>query len=461
MSRAGGDDDGESIAAMISDSNDILIDPSEQDGDADDAPRAGAAVAAPLPEELVLTERAAATLRAYLVANGLAHYRIFFGCDTIYDIEKHLDALGEVAAWEAVAPMVHGGEIIHAVTQSEETGVGKLWETGILRLARAEVVLGRWYWANRDSYAYTKSLWLCAAPSAEHYARLRTRVLAERHKQGGAVWQIVRSADDDDTRTPRDASAADDVVLPPALRQRLETDVIGFFGNEVAALYRALKVPYRRGVLLYGPPGNGKTSLIRYVGARLLHVPVMLLRAAAQFTTDDLEEILRRWREQAPAILVIEDLDWLLERVNVSTLLNLLDGVDSTAGGGLLLIATTNNPEKLDPAINNRPGRFDVVIEIDRPDRPMRLELLRRKLPEIEMATIERLADATNGLSFAHVLEILRLSGFAALAERRTQRTEADLLAACATVRAADDEARRGFPPKLDLPFGIHHRRKA
>ena len=448
---------------MISESNDILtpsLTPYSPEESAESARPAAATVFGTLPAEVALTERAAATLRAYLVASGLAHYRIFFGCDYLYDLEEHLEALGEVAAWESVAPMVEHGESIHALTHGEDDRP-HLWESGILRLSRAEVIVGRWYWSHRDGYTATRSLWLFAAPSPEHYSKLRAGINAERRKRGGAVWQIVRGGDaDGDTRTPRDAAAIDDVIFTPELRKRLDTDVIGFFGNDVAALYRALKVPYRRGVLLYGPPGNGKTSLIRYVGARLLHLPVMLLRAAAQFNTDDLEEVLRRWREQAPAILVIEDLDWLLERVNVSTLLNLLDGVDSTAGGGLLLIATTNNPHQLDPAINNRPGRFDVVIEIDRPDRAMRLELLRRKLPETEPSTLETVADATEGLSFAHLLEILRLSGFAALAEGRTRRTEADLLSACATVKGADDEARRGFPPKLDLPFGIHHRRK-
>jgi SpoVK/Ycf46/Vps4 family AAA+-type ATPase len=67
--------------------------------------------------------------------------------------------------------------------------------------------------------------------------------------------------------------------------------------------------------------------------------------------------VIRRWTRQAPAILIIEDLNWLLEQVNVSTFLNLLDGIDSRAGNGLLIIATTNHPNELDPAINNRPGR--------------------------------------------------------------------------------------------------------
>ena len=78
----------------------------------------------------------------------------------------------------------------------------------------------------------------------------------------------------------------------------------------------------------------------------------------------------------------------------------------------------------------------------------------------MEGATLEKLAAETDGLSFAHILEVLRLSGFAAIADGRTTRTEADLLGACETVKRCNEDARRGFPPKLDVPFGIQHRRK-
>jgi ATP-dependent 26S proteasome regulatory subunit len=215
-------------------------------------------------------------------------------------------------------------------------------------------------------------------------------------------------------------------------------------------------VPLRRGVLLHGPPGNGKTSLIRHIGARLPHVPALLLRPAADFDSDDLEEVIRRWSEQAPAILVIEDLNWLLVKVNVSTFLNLLDGVDRGRGkGGLLLIATTNSPDQLDPAVNNRPGRFDVVLEVPPPDRALRLEFLCLALATVPRATLETLAARTDGLSFAHLQEIVRLSGLTAIHAGRQERTEKDLSGAADTVRRAFDEAVRGFPVKPELPFGL------
>jgi SpoVK/Ycf46/Vps4 family AAA+-type ATPase len=93
--------------------------------------------------------------------------------------------------------------------------------------------------------------------------------------------------------------------------------------------------------------------------------------------------VIARWRDEAPALLVIEDLDWLLAKVSVSSFLNLIDGVDCEATGALLLIATSNHPDKLDPAVNHRPGRFDVVIEVPPPDEGQRFEFLRRGLPEM------------------------------------------------------------------------------
>ena len=130
--------------------------------------------------------------------------------------------------------------------------------------------------------------------------------------------------------------------------------------------------------------------------------------------------------------------------------------MDRNAGkGGLLLIATTNHPDQLDPAVNNRPGRFDVVLEIPPPDRATRLEFLRGALPTVAIATADLLAQRTDGLSFAHLQEVLRLSGLTAIHAGRQERSEKDLLDAAETVRAAFDEAVRGFPLKPELPFGL------
>ena len=113
----------------------------------------------------------------------------------------------------------------------------------------------------------------------------------------------------------------------------------------------------------------------------------------------------------APAILVIEDLTAVIERVNLSTFLNLLDGVDRKTDGGLMLIASTNHPDKLDAAVSNRPGRFDVAMELPSPDDAQRRVYFGTRLLEVDAATVDAAVEQTREMSFAHLEEIVHLSG--------------------------------------------------
>src|SRR5438034_202982 len=80
-----------------------------------------------------------------------------------------------------------------------------------------------------------------------------------RRRPSAAVWQVVCGAPwRDGEKLPRDGMRIEDLILSDAVRERLEAEVVGFFAPRAAELYRKLAVRYRRGVLLYGPPGNGK-----------------------------------------------------------------------------------------------------------------------------------------------------------------------------------------------------------
>ncbi|HSU67063.1 MAG TPA: ATP-binding protein [Tepidisphaeraceae bacterium] len=411
------------------------------------APMSGA-----LPSSFVLTGESVAALRAYLDDRGLSDYRIYY-CSNhdLHDIDNYLADLDKSAAWEPCPPAGRNPEPLTVITYDTKAARG--WESGVLRLAKFECVIARWYWV--DSRHSTPAVWLVAAPSPDHYFKLHREIETRRHARGAAAWQIVRGAYCNDERIPREPTKGDDLLLSEEIHQRVHADILHFFDAEAAELYRSLGVPHRRGVLLHGPPGNGKTSTIRYIGSVLRHIPAMILRTTADFDSDDLEQVLARWRRQAPAILVIEDLNWLLQAVNVSTFLNQLDGIESDMTGGLLLIATTNHPDALDPAINNRPGRFDVVIEIPCPARPLRVEFFRRKCPGLDEPTIDRLAAQTERMSFAHLQEILRLAGLFSLHATRRARTPDDLLRAAKVLQATQSDADRGFPTRPETPFGL------
>ncbi len=411
-----------------------------------------------LPAGLVLCERAAGALRSYLQERGLSGWRIFHCAPgELYDIDDHIGPLGEDTGWEAPPNSVNGGEALSALTVDDDDV--RTWPCGFLNLRRSQVVLARWYWPG-DGPSSLQSLWLCAVPAAGQFLRLRQRVAQLRREKAAAVWQIVTGNDwAGGARLARQVEDGRQLVLSPAIRQRVEADIVGFFGESVASLYRTLGVPYRRGVLLYGPPGNGKTSLIRHVGCMLPKVPVLVCRPCSTFDSDDLQVIVDRWVQQAPAILVIEDLDWLLSLVNVSRFLNMIDGVESRTTGGLLLIATTNHPGELDPAINNRPGRFDVAIEMPCPDATTRLEYLRARLSSVDSETLRQTADLTDGLSFSHLQEIVKLSGLLAIHAGNDRRSDNHVLSAARQVVESHEAAVRGYPARPEVPFGLKPRR--
>jgi hypothetical protein len=433
--------------------------------DEDDKRHSRAPLVGALPPGFVLAETAAGSLRSYLDQNGLSHFRTFYCADLDLDgIDKMLKKLGESdARWEAVPAQCAHGATPAVLTHG--TNAARFWPSGFLHLSAHEAVIARWYWT--DEYSTLRTLWLAATPTTQAYVRLRDDVRKLRRSISTGVWQIIRDGWSPPETLPRDKNVGDTLTLDPALAHRLDGDIVRFFTDEVAAMYADLRVPQRRGVLLHGPPGNGKTSFIKLVAARLPEVPMIVLRPAARFNEDALQKVLGQWVRQAPAVMIIEDLDHLLKQLNVSAFLNALDGIDAGANksnGALLLLATTNHPEQLDPAINNRPGRFDVVVEVPNPNTSIREAFFRAKLtgPDAETlaSVLGDLVRETDGLSFAHLQEILRASGLAAIHAGRSRRTGDDLLHSAAEARAANDQANRGFPVKPDAPFGLARRSK-
>jgi hypothetical protein len=440
-----------------------------QELNAPDAPSADAGNAAPasphLPTGLVMLERATAALRAALRARGLDHYTIFHAAELdLDDIDLYLPRLETAQALWQPLPLLPAGDQPHALETDDNAA--RLEGVGLLHLPRFDFVLARWHWISVKYNARETTL-LAAAPDRHAYARLHRALVDLRRGSKDPVWEVIRSVHQREN-LPRKYANWDDIFLPPSLVARLRSEIVGFFDAPVVELYRSMNVPHRRGVLMPGPPGNGKTSVIRAIGAALPHCVAMILRPTRSLDDDDLKTIFRRWRKHAPALLIIEDLDHLLkDYINLSHFLNHLDGIDETLAGGLLLLATTNHPEKLDPALNNRPGRFDVVIELPTPDHALRHQFFQTHLakpgsPPIDPDTVETLARETRGLSFAHLHEIIRLAGLLAIHDQSATRTPGHLITAANLVIQSNATARNGFPTPPEAPFGLaQFRRKS
>ncbi len=177
-------------------------------------------------------------------------------------------------------------------------------------------------------------------------------------------------------------------------------------------VFEKLGVEAPKGVLLYGPPGTGKTLLAKAVAteSNAHFISISGPEIMSKFYGESearLREIFKEAKEKAPSIVFIDEIDSIapkreevtgeVERRVVSQLLSLMDGLE--ARGKVIVIAATNRPNALDPALR-RPGRFDREIEIKVPDKKGRLEILQihtRNMPLTNDVNLEKLASVTHG----------------------------------------------------------------
>lgn len=213
------------------------------------------------------------------------------------------------------------------------------------------------------------------------------RQLALSSTQGKTIIFTSWGADWRPFGHPRRVRELDSVVLPHGKRDEIVHDVHRFLSR--SAWYAKRGIPYRRGYLLHGAPGSGKTSFITALAGHL-DFHICLLNLAERGMTDDkLTHLMSNAPERS--ILLLEDIDAAFlgrtatsqERqpdgyqpnVTFSGLLNALDGVAS--GESRIIFMTTNHLERLDPALI-RPGRVDIICELGDADNIQVRELLMR-----------------------------------------------------------------------------------
>jgi cell division protease FtsH len=233
------------------------------------------------------------------------------------------------------------------------------------------------------------------------------------------------------------------------------------------ASYGALGARMPRGVLLVGPPGTGKTLLARAVageaGVAFLSISgsefVEMFVGVGAARVRDLFEQARR---MAPAIIFIDELDAMgrargigpmagghdEKEQTLNQLLVELDGFDPSVG--IILLAATNRPEILDPALL-RPGRFDRQILVDRPDRKGRIQILRVHARKITLAPdvdLEQVAALTPGFTGADLANLVNEAALLATRRRGKTVTMVDFNNAIERIVAGLEKRNRLLNPK-------------
>jgi AAA+ superfamily predicted ATPase len=204
----------------------------------------------------------------------------------------------------------------------------------------------------------------------------------------------------------------DNLILRGCLKQEILDDLMQFFASR--ALYEEHDVPWKRGILFVGPAGNGKTHTIKAL-INALDQPCLYVKSFRSPQTHGADEynirqVFDHARRNAPCVLILEDLDSLLTPQNRSFFLNELDGFASNIG--IVTIATTNHPERLDPSILDRPSRFDRKYPFDLPELPERIayiDMWNQSLrPDLRLSEEgrTRVSELTSGFSFAYLKEL-------------------------------------------------------
>jgi hypothetical protein len=216
-----------------------------------------------------------------------------------------------------------------------------------------------------------------------------------------------------------DLGSLDDMQLDPDVERQLEENFLVFKREEKRLT--EMGVETHRGLLFCGPPGNGKTSTLRFLKRALPEHTFLVPALAALGRIGTLFELAKFL---APALVVLEDVDlYLMARdVNpfVSILGQLMNEVDGLQPRDQVdVIMTSNSWKAIEEALARRPGRIDQVIQFDNPGAQQRMVLLGKFLRGLtHSADIKRLVALTDGMAVAQIKEVVKKAVAHALAAR-------------------------------------------
>jgi len=201
---------------------------------------------------------------------------------------------------------------------------------------------------------------------------------------------------------------SDQAVDLPGLPSKYLLDQIKLFWNR-ADRYAKYHLLQKRGILLYGEPGCGKTSIINLLSKDLIDIGGVIFLVDDFATASVCIQHFRSVEPDRPIMTLLEDIEGIFrgEQGNreVKAALSLLDGQDQV--NNIVHIATTNQPEELADRFIKRPGRFDLVIGIHSPKAETRKAYLQYVTQgQIPDDKLEELVDKTEGLSLAYLREI-------------------------------------------------------
>ena len=199
--------------------------------------------------------------------------------------------------------------------------------------------------------------------------------------------------------------------LPSPEIQSILSDIQLFWDKKT--VYKEYNFVHKRGILLWGDPGCGKSGIIQLCIKKLIEKEkgiVINIKEEEDFKNFiEFIPTLRKIEPERPLIVILEDIDSLAseDRYSTTKLLNILDGVKQIEN--VVYIATTNYPEKLQERITNRPSRFDRRYKVEMPSNEIRRSYIKNKLSDQDISNIDidRWVKETDNMSLSHLKELI------------------------------------------------------
>jgi predicted AAA+ superfamily ATPase len=183
------------------------------------------------------------------------------------------------------------------------------------------------------------------------------------------------------------------------------------FWNRVD-VYKKYNFIHKRGILMYGEPGCGKSGIIQLISQQIIKNDGIVINIKDEEDVERFTSFIGTFRKiepKRPLIVLLEDIDSLAGegRSQTARLLNILDGVKQIEG--VVYIATTNYPEKLQERITNRPSRFDRRYKVELPNEEIRRAYINHKLSDDDLKNVDvdLWVTKTDGMSLSHLKEVV------------------------------------------------------
>lgn len=197
------------------------------------------------------------------------------------------------------------------------------------------------------------------------------------------------------------------IRFPETNSSRIINEIQNFWNRE--KIFRDYNLAYKRGIMLHGPAGSGKSSTIQLLMHDVIDRGGVVINFNAPSTFISGVRKLREIQPESPLVVLMEDIDSIIENNSESDVLNVLDGVNQI--DKVVFLATTNYPERLGDRIINRPSRFDKRFKIGHPNAESRRIYFdfiiggKQKIEELKI-DLDRWVNDTEEFSIAHLKEL-------------------------------------------------------